>query len=179
MSDLFGGLDVAGAPEIGLQDGDHEGTITNMEKTFSKANDPYFVIHYNVKGINLQEWKALPTNPNPQAWDRTIQDNKGLTEYDRNQRALGFIQARLKDLGVPLERMNTIRPEDLKGMKVLVTTKKNDKGFASVVNAKTIVPSGATAVTATPTASVSTPAATAPAPTPAPTPAPSGENPFE
>lgn len=135
MSDIFGGFDVAGAPELGIPDGPHPGKLVKFGRELSQKGDPYVVFYYSLQGITLQEWKGLPPSGDPTTWDRTVVDDKGRTEYDRNMQKLSFIQDRLKALGVPKERMNTVRSEDLAQMDVIVTTKKNDRGFATVANA--------------------------------------------
>lgn len=176
MSDIFGGFDVAGAPELGIPDGPHPGTLVKFGKEFSQKGEPYVVFHYTVQGIGLQEWKGLPVDGNPNTWDRTVQDAKGRTEYDRNMQKLSFIQDRLKALGVPKERMNTVKSEDLAGMAVIVTTKKNDRGFATVANA-VVKPaqSAGTLPGATPT---SAPVVTAPVVPPIAADAVDEDNPF-
>lgn len=174
---LFDGLDIAGAPEVGVPDGVYKGVLQNVEMSKSKAGDDYLVWTWKVRGTNLQEWQACPQHP--ETWDNTVKDKNDMTEKDRNERSHGYIKLRLETLGVPTERMNTVDKTQLIGMEGIVTVRKNQQGYPSIVN---IALPGNAGVTL-PTGNVAQ-AAVTPAPAPVTaipvTPATSGpvENPF-
>jgi hypothetical protein len=47
-------------------------------------------------------------------------------------RSMSFLKQRLLDLGVPSERINEVKPDDLIGSKVIVAV-KNKNGYTNVV----------------------------------------------
>lgn len=132
MAGLFGDLDVdiASAETLpdGIPVGVFDGEVVSVEvKPGSK--DPkakYLVIGYKAPGwpFPSQRWHHAPEGK-PESWDDTIQDAKGETEKVRNERARSYLKQAIMALGVPEARVNTVSPDELKGIKVVITTKQN------------------------------------------------------
>lgn len=170
MSGIFGDLDVAGAEELstGVPAGVYPATVTNAEVVNGTKNSPdstFLVISYTVEGYDfpIREYKQIPKG-HPSSWDDNVKDTKNKTEKQRNNTALSFLKARLNDLGVPVERMNSLQPEYLVGTQVIVTVVKNAQGYSNITKVAQPGDSGVTlpAATVPPTGASVTPITAAP-----------------
>lgn len=169
MSGLFGDLDVAGAEELstGVPAGTYEAVVSAAEIVEGTKNSPdttFLVLSYQIAGYNfpIREYKSIPKG-RPETWDRTVMDTKNRTEADRNNSSRSFLKARFESLGVPVERMNSVEPDDLVGIPVIVTVKKNAEGYSNITKVVQPGASGATlpVAVAPPTPTFSAPVATA------------------
>lgn len=68
----------------------------------------------------VREWKHIPTPADP----------KNLSGEDK--RAMSFLKARLLDLGIPEERVNSVTPEDLIGKEVTIDVREGKNDFTNV-----------------------------------------------
>lgn len=127
MSSLFGELDVASAEDdpFAIPDNTYDCFLTDVKvgPTKDKSKTGMTLVftisegeHANKK---IQEWKRIPTPADPKNLD------------DEDKRSLSFLKARLLDLGVPAERVNTVSPDDLIGKRVYVSV-KNNNGYTNV-----------------------------------------------
>jgi hypothetical protein len=128
---LFGDLDVASAPEIesGIKPGAYNAKVLSVVMQEGSKNNPdknFLVFEYESPQwpFSLSEYKEIPKG-SPGAWDRTVSDAKGRTEFERNTSAMSYIKARLLSLGVPESRVNTVDPSELVGLNVIVKVKQN------------------------------------------------------
>lgn len=186
MSGLFDDLDVAGAEEFtfpelkaGVYEGDSGQVIIQHG---SKANEDavMIVIKYNlgeVDGVPLTQWEYLTVPPSPKVspWRTDVLYKEGgkATQAEQYARFLGAIKSRLKDLGVPLERMNEVLTPDenehlpsLENIPCIVTIKpqKNNPQYMSIAKVALPGSSGTSLPTASaPSAAPASLAASAPA----------------
>ena len=136
---LFGDNDIAGAEDLGVKDGTYEGIVSNVTTTANKNDETMMnlILSYDLEDVPfpVREWKSFPhpDYADELQWDDTNRDEKGNTEKSRKKRAKSFMKERLRSLGVPQERMNSLDPDDLIGLPVVVTIKKGDNGYAQVV----------------------------------------------
>lgn len=141
---LFGDLDVASANEnpFWKDDGTYRCQVSGAEiKTSNKNGSKGLALKYNIsegpkKGQFIQEWKPIPF-----VWEingyETEQEMNDRVNYDdeiasRAQRNLSFLKARLKDFGLPPEKMNTLEAKDLLELPELDVTIKNENGRENV-----------------------------------------------
>jgi hypothetical protein len=131
MSDnIFGDLDIASAADdpFAVTDGTYYATLTKCSKEESSRGSKGLTFEYTIHdaedeqmdGRKISEWKTIP-------------------EADDENAALhmSFIKQRLKSLGVPESEMNTVKPDELIGLEVIVTvatkkSKKDDQEYQNV-----------------------------------------------
>lgn len=118
---IFGDLDVdlddvSGDP-FEIKDGTHKAVVSGFELKESNAGNKGISITYSLSdpddpshGLTVKEWKALPS----ETMDTTTLKN-----------TKNWLKQRLLSLGVPENRCNTVTAEDVMGVQVVVTTKKN------------------------------------------------------
>jgi len=124
---LFGDLDIEAASDNPFEiPADKYGcAVTKVEK--KRNNDDtadFLVFTYTIEegaadsaiGQDVAEWKKIPAS----------NDEEGA------ERAKSFIKQRLLSLGVPENRVNTVNPDDLLGVKVWATIKPGKNGYPSV-----------------------------------------------
>lgn len=121
---LFGDLDIAAAADnpFAVDPGTYPATVSDVvvkeskDKTKTGLNFTYTITGEGpMVGRNVSEWKTLPTPANP----------KNPTAEEAQ--ALSFLKMRLASLGIPEARMNSIVPEDLVGIDVVITVKQKDE----------------------------------------------------
>lgn len=130
---IFKGLDVASASDnpFGVPDGTYYATVSAAGvKNSDKVGDG-LTIDYTIRdcedekynGRKVSDWLTIP-EPN---------DNGDLDE--KGQMRLSFLKTRLSSLGIPESEMNTVDPEDLIGLEVVLilkTTTKNDTDYQNI-----------------------------------------------
>ena len=130
---IFQGLDVASASDnpFGVPDGTYYATVTAAGvKNSDKVGDGLtfdFTIRdcddekYN--GRKISEWLTIPV------------PNDAGELNDKGQMQLSFLKGRLASLDVPESEMNTVDPEDLIGLEIVVilkTTSKNGNDYQNI-----------------------------------------------
>lgn len=124
---IFGDLDIANAQDdpFSVAPGTYPATVSDVEvkdnkdKTLKGLWITYTVQGEQETGKKVTEWKTIPSPVDPK--NPSAQD----------QRDMSFLKMRLKSLGVPETRMNTLQPEDLVGTDVVITVKKNG-GYTNI-----------------------------------------------
>lgn len=148
MSGLFEtyGIDATEIPEStgGIPAGTYEATVLKAEVLVGTKKDPEainFIIYYRINGteMDVREYFSLPRRPAP--WDdttviRTDNFGKKVTEKSHNEWIMGNLRDRLVAIGVPPEKVNTVKPEDLQGIPVVLTLVEKD-GYTNVKRGKT------------------------------------------
>jgi hypothetical protein len=84
---------------------------------------------------------------------KTIDEWKSCNAFD-DERAKGWLKARIKSLGVPESRYDTVDPEDLVGIKLLISKKQKGE-YHNVTSVKLSDGSSSSSVGASTSASVS------------------------
>lgn len=128
---IFGDLDVASASDnpFAIPDNTYECYLTEVAvrptKDGSKVglNLTYRIASGDKEDRRIKEWKHIPAGSDLTSTDSEV---KAAAE-----RALSFLKMRLKELGVPAEKMNDLQPDDLIGKHVNVSVKTID-GFVNV-----------------------------------------------
>jgi hypothetical protein len=124
---LFGDLDFEKASDnpFEIPDNAYVCYLTDVKVGPTKAGDKVgmtlkFTIDEGAhKGKTISEWKHIPQPSDPK------------NPSDDDLRALSYIKARMKDLGIPGERVNSVKPDDLIGIKAVVAV-KNNNGYTNV-----------------------------------------------
>lgn len=121
---LFGDLDIASAADnpFSVDPGTYSATVSNVELKDSKAGDKTGLFFtYTITGDgpmvgrSVSEWKTVPQPENPKS------------PTAEEAQALSFLKMRLASLGIPEARMNTVTPDDLIGIDVVITVKQKDE----------------------------------------------------
>jgi hypothetical protein len=147
MSSLFGDLDLQQFDDDpwSIPDDTYEATVSNVEVARTNAETKlgmtiqYTITSGNASGQLVTEWKRVPERNNPQADDN---------------RAGAFLKQRLLSFGIPESRLNEVKPDDLIGLDVYITTrtglnKKNGQKVVNVANVQ-LKDSGPVSGTVTP-----------------------------
>lgn len=137
MSSIFGDLDIASAANdpFAVADGTYEATLTKSSVEKSNKGGKGLTFEYTIHdaddeamdGRKISEWKTIPeTNP-----------DGSFTDPDTAPTFMSFIKQRLASLGVPESEMNTVQPEDLVGIEVILTvatktSKKDGQDYQNV-----------------------------------------------
>lgn len=114
---LFGDLDVASAEDNPwfVPANTYEMDVYKVElKPGKDDKDPGLLFTYKIssgehEGKQVTEFKRIPQSQ--------------LTKEDKD--AASYLKMRLASLGVPESKMNSVEPEDLQGLAVIVTVKQN------------------------------------------------------
>ena len=121
---LFGDLDVAGAIDpFEIPDGTYKAVTGEVKRETSKDGSKVgLTLKYTIddedspyNGRKASEWKTIP---------------KG-QESEDDRKALGYLKQRLNSLGVPEDKMNSVEPEELNDIPVVITI-KNNNGYVNV-----------------------------------------------
>lgn len=128
---LFGDLDVAAAEDNpwDLPANTYEAAVfevavkENKDKTKKGLSITYKVTEGEHTGKKVSEWKTIPEPANPKA------------PSAEDKQAASFLKMRLASLGVPESRMNSVDVNDLQGLDVFITVKKNGE-YTNVTNVK-------------------------------------------
>lgn len=135
---LFGDLDVASASDdlFGVPDDTYQAIITKVEVKPSASKkdehgEPKVGMYVTYQVVSEDEYngrtvQAYQTIPRPQG-DATAEETKGL----------GYLKLFLKNHGIPESRMNSVGKEDLEGLEVYITTKKNAEGYTGITRTAT------------------------------------------
>jgi len=124
---LFGELDLsmAASDPFAIPDNSYVCFLTDMRVGPTKAGDKVgMTLIYTVdegahEGKQISEWKMIPQPADPKS------------PSAEELRSMSFLKQRLLDLGVPSERINEVKPDDLIGSKVIVAV-KNKNGYTNV-----------------------------------------------
>lgn len=128
MSDsIFGDLDIEGASDdpFGVPVGVHPVQVTDVKVIRPKADD---------KDMLLLEYKVTDGD----ATGNTVQERKTIKTdgEDANspsaRRNASFLKIRLKELGVPEARLNSVKPDDLIGVEGFLTIGEPNNGYTNV-----------------------------------------------
>ncbi len=117
-------MDEIEAPSFNVKDDIWEYVVGDMyllEGTTNHPDKAWIIIEYQLgdEGKTKSEWFEMPFDS----------DNKTAKEVEK----LGYFKLRLKDLGVPDEKLNSIEPDDVIGKRgTLQTVTKN--GFQNIKN---------------------------------------------
>ena len=113
---LFGDLDVASAEDNPwfVPPNTYECDLYKVELKTPEGKDPGLLFTYKIssgehEGKQVTEYKRVPKSQ--------------LTKEDKD--AASYLKMRLASLGIPEARMNTVEPEDLQGLAVIVTVTQN------------------------------------------------------
>lgn len=116
---LFGDLDVASAEDNPwlVPSNTYEADVFKVELK-EKDDKKGLVFTYKIssgehEGKQVSEYKNIPTPVDP----------KNPTPEEKT--AASYLKMRLASLGVPESRMNTVEPNDLQGLPVVITVKVN------------------------------------------------------
>lgn len=128
---LFGELDVASADDdpYSIPDNTYETFLYDVKVGPTKANDKigmtlvFKISEGQYEGREIREWKWVPQPVDP----------KNPTQEEAS--AASYLKARMVDLGVTADRMNSIEPDELIGIKCTVTVKTKN-GYANVRGVK-------------------------------------------
>jgi hypothetical protein len=140
MSGIFGDLGVDGTEvELpssgGYKPGTYLAQISNAEiKVGTKKDDTAvnIILHYTLDDFPdsyaVQEYFGLPKTAAP--WDnltviRETPQGQPVTEDSHNKWLLGILKKRLLSLGVPEEKVNDVKTENLIGIPVVIKLVKN------------------------------------------------------
>jgi len=147
---LFGDLDVNSAADNPWvkPDGPYHCFLTKVESNLTKKGDKYGMnLEYTIQDgpkarRKIKEWKWIPT-PNQLA------GYKALKEADNDEEspdeefagnaadAVAWLKARMKDFGIPSDRINTVNRQDLLDMgldlTVTIRTKNGNEQITSVM----------------------------------------------
>lgn len=125
---IWGDLDVESAADdpFAVPNNTYKAILTDVKVGPTKAGDKVGItLTWTIdsedehNGKFITEWKHIPRPVDPQ----------NLT--DDESRAASFLKKRMLDLGIPPERVNTVRPEDLMGRECMVTVVNKD-GYTNV-----------------------------------------------
>lgn len=176
---------------VGKLVGDYKAVVTNVEQKKSKKDDPYLVFSYTLpeSDFPVQDWFILlpegktfadldDTDGEAHAYDTAKGAHVKQTELAFYKRAYKNLKARLVDLGVPEDQVNSVNPEEVIGTEIILTLRENPKSDFPTISKVTIPGASGTSLptiapAATPTASATSAPASASAAA-----APSGVNPF-
>lgn len=123
-------MDEVKAASFDFEDGTYEFEIAEARRQNGSKNNPdntFFVIHYSLNdgtAGTYQEWF-------------TIAEDGEVTK--KAQQSLGYLKARLVDLGIEPAAMNELEPEELEGISgtlQIKTTKKNGNSYQNLRNVK-------------------------------------------
>lgn len=124
---LFGDLDIASAADnpFAIPDDTYEAYVFEVKvgKTNPKdGKQPQvgMTINYKIASGDhedkmISEWKRIPTKAELESADKK-------TKQDAD-RAASFLKARMLDLGIPGDKINSVESEDLVGIHCSVTTR--------------------------------------------------------
>lgn len=117
---LFGDLDVSSAEDNpwAVPPNTYEADVYTVEVKQSKEGNTGMAITYKISsgdhiGKTVQEWKSIPVPVDPK--NPTADEKK----------AASYLKMRLKSLGVPESRMNTVDVNDLQGLAVIIKVTQN------------------------------------------------------
>jgi hypothetical protein len=125
---IFGDLDIASAADnpFGVDEGIHPCIVSDVKVGRNKDDNKtgltlvYTVTEGAAEGNTAQEWKTLKEDGvDPQS--------------PAGRRAASFVKMRLLELGIPEDRINSVKPEDLKGIEgFLICGAPQSNGFPTV-----------------------------------------------
>ncbi len=123
MSGLFDGfgVDIAGADDdpFGLPDGDHKVVISDVVVKESSKGTTGLQITFSdpATGKSVSMWNTIPVKDDPNA-----------------ERNASYLKMTLRNLGVPEDRMNSVRKEDLVGQDALIRVRpqKNNPDYKQI-----------------------------------------------
>lgn len=131
---IFGDLDIASAVDdpFALADGTYEATVTKCSVQEANSGDKGFTLEYTahdcddpaMEGRKQSEWLTIPE-----------MENGEFSDPEKGPMHLSFLKKRLKSLGVPEDQMNSVEPDDLLDLEVVITVKKTGE----YVNIKKLV----------------------------------------
>lgn len=117
---LFGDLDVASAEDNpwAVPANTYEADLYKVEVKKDKNDNLGMSFVYKISSgehvdKTVSEWKAIPQPTDP----------KNLTPEEK--KAASYLKMRLSSLGVPESRMNSVEPEDLMGLPVVIKVTVN------------------------------------------------------
>jgi hypothetical protein len=133
---IFGDLDVASASDdpFKVPANTYNAVVSESKVADSKdGSKKGLVLIYTVEdpgsehhGKNVREWKTIPQPADPK------------NPSGEDLRAMSFLKARLLDLGVPEERINSIQPDELIGKEVTIDVREGKNDFMNV-NSVTLI----------------------------------------
>lgn len=110
----LGDFDLNSIPDTGYEripDGVYEATVTDVyvrEGTTNKPDAKWINVEYTLAdGHQELEWFQLPENP--------------AEPTEKEAQKLGFLKRRMIDLGVAENRVNTVKPDELIDLDVVIT----------------------------------------------------------
>lgn len=128
MSSLFGDIDFGSVPDdpFAIPDNSYIAYLTEVKSGPTKAGDKigltltYTITDGEFTGRKVTEWKQIVTPADP------------AHPTAEEARSLSYLKARMTDLGIPLNRINSITPDDLIGIKCVISV--STKGQYQNVN---------------------------------------------
>jgi hypothetical protein len=152
MSDnLFGDLDVESAEDNPWikPDGTYHCYLTKVSVGLTKNQDKrgmnleYTIVEGPKKTRKIKEWKWVPSSAQVKGYDSLeplsqlnidgMVSDEDLAEKAAN--AVSYLKARLKDFGIPSDKMNSIQSQDLMDLELdLNITIRNKNGNENIVN---------------------------------------------
>lgn len=156
---IFAGLeDLEDIEEVTFENnkpGRYEGIVESVEWQNGTRNNPdtlYMVFRFKLQGCpSVQmEYKSYPDKP-LSSYDNEVQDSNGHTPRDRAMRAMGYVKARLKSIGVPENRINSVTFEELAGLPVVVVLKEGRNNYINVHSVEPLSAKSPVPATASPT----------------------------
>jgi len=130
---IFADLDFDSVPDdpFYMPDNSYLTYVTKVKTGQTQAGDKFgMTITYRVaegafEGREITEWKRIPQPSDP------------AHPSDDDLKAMTWLKSRLKDLGVPNDRMSELDPEDLIGIKCVVAV-KNKGEYRNVTKITTV-----------------------------------------
>ena len=121
---LFGDLDIESAEDdpFAIPDNTYDCFLTDVKVGPTKAGDKqgmtleFTIAEGDHQDKRIQEWKRIPDPAKP---------------LEDDERAKSFLKARMLDLGIPAERVNSVTADDLLGIHCFVSV-KNNNGYTNV-----------------------------------------------
>ena len=121
---LFGDLDIESAEDdpFAIPDNTYDCFLTDVKAGPTKAGDKqgmtleFTIAEGDHMDKKIQEWKRIPDPASP---------------MEDDERAKSFLKARMLDLGIPAERVNSVTADDLLGIHCFVSV-KNNNGYTNV-----------------------------------------------
>lgn len=139
---LFGDLDIESAEDdpFAIPDNTYDCFLTDVTVKPTKDESKVgMTLEFTISEGDhaekkIQEWKRIPASS-----ELTSEDTKIKADAER---AMSFLKARMLDLGIPAERINSVGRDDLVGIHCLVAV-KNNNGYTNVRKV-TLAPAGGT-----------------------------------
>jgi hypothetical protein len=130
---LFGELDIASASDdpYGVPDDTYKCVVSDLKIAVNSKGNRGMTLTFKVTegdfvGAEITDYKRLPS-------DKDKEPLVGKKKED----ALSYVKLRLRDLGIPDSRMNSLTREDVIGTECYVSTQRktvNDSTFTNVRN---------------------------------------------